>query len=381
MKKKKAMMEAGEPVDWATAEALAFGTLLLEDNHVRLSGQDVERGTFSHRHVVIHDQNTGQRFVPLNHVDKKQAKFIACNSPLSEYGVMGFELGYSLENPNALILWEAQFGDFCNGSQIIIDQFLSSGEQKWYRQSGLVLLLPHGYDGQGPEHSSARLERFLQLSDSDPTKIPDMDPATTRQIQETNLQVVNCTTPANYYHVLRRQVHRDFRKPLVVMSPKNLLRSPAARSPLTDFDDKDTSTRFQRVIPEANEKIATKDAKSIRKVVFCTGKVYYELADQRNRNNIDHVAIVRIEQLAPFPFDLVQEQAKLYPKAKMVWCQEEPMNQGAWSFVYPHFATSFKGISSETIQYTGRAASASPATGSYAQHHIEQAKFLKEALA
>jgi 2-oxoglutarate dehydrogenase E1 component len=382
IKKRISMFEGKEGIDWATGEALAFGTLLLENNHVRLSGQDVERGTFSHRHAVLHDQKTGSKFVPLNHLDPKQAKFTVTNSFLSEYGVLGFELGYSLENPNALIMWEAQFGDFANGAQIIIDQFLSSGEQKWYRQSGLVMLLPHGYDGQGPEHSSARLERFLQLTDSDPNVIPEMNPAKTKQIQESNLQVVNITTPANYYHVLRRQVHREFRKPLVVMSPKNLLRNPLAKSPLTDFDDEHTSTRFQRLIPETSEIVLSTDPKSIRKVIFCSGQVYYALLQEREVRKIKDIAIVRIEQIAPFPFDLVQEQVKLYPRAQLAWCQEEPMNQGAWYFVYHHFITSCKAIGINTVpKYVGRSVSASPAAGTATQHKLELGKFISEAMA
>jgi len=243
----------------------------------------------------------------------------------------------------------------------------------------LVLLLPHGYDGQGPEHSSARLERFLQLCDSDPTVVPNMDRTTTRQIQESNMQVVNCTTPANYYHVLRRQIHREFRKPLVVISPKSLLRHPLARSPLSEFGGKDTSTHFQRLIPEVNEKVLSTDPKNIRKVIFCSGKVYYDLVEERTHKNINNIAIVRIEQISPFPFDLVQEQGKLYKKAEMVWCQEEPMNQGAWNFVYHHFAVAFKGITNVPT-YVGRPVSASPAVGFLLKHKIEQAELVNKAL-
>jgi len=245
------------------------------------------------------------------------------------------------------------------------------------------MLLPHGYDGQGPEHSSARLERFLQLSDSDPDVIPEMDPSKTKQIQESNIQVVNITTPANYYHVLRRQVHREFRKPLVVMSPKNLLRNTSARSPLTDFDDEHTSTRFRRLIPETSETVLATDPKSIRKLIFCSGQVYYSLLQEREARGIKDIALVRVEQIAPFPFDLVQQQLKLYSKAQLVWCQEEPMNQGAWNFVYHHFITACKSIGLNNVvpKYVGRPVSASPAAGTSAQHKLELGKFLSEAMA
>ena len=393
------MIETGEGVDWAMAEALAFGTLLEEGNHVRLSGQDVERGTFSHRHALIHDQNTGERCVPLRNVygDSKHTNFFTVsNSSLSEFGVLGFELGYSLENPNSLVMWEAQFGDFANSAQIIIDQFISSGEAKWLRQTGVTLLLPHGYDGQGPEHSSCRVERYLQMSDEDPSRIPeDMTLETRSQIQEHNWQICNVTTPANYFHLLRRQVHREFRKPLIVVSPKNLLRHPKCVSPLSDFDDEETSQteqgiRFKRLIMD---KTATSRAKDhtlpiepdAKRVVFCTGKVYYELdAERETMGRESDVKIVRIEQLTPFPWDLVDRELRRYPNAEVVWCQEEPMNMGAWAHVAPRFQTLFKqphvNRPLDALRYAGRAPSASTATGYGSVHAEEQVGLVKEAL-
>jgi 2-oxoglutarate dehydrogenase E1 component len=344
----------GEGIDWATAEALAFATLLSEGNIVRLSGQDVERGTFSHRHATIHDQETGAKYCSLEHVfpGQKPGQLTISNSSLSEFGVLGFELGFSMENPNSLVLWEAQFGDFANGAQIIFDQFLSSGEAKWLRQSGLVVLLPHGYDGQGPEHSSARLERFLQMSDESPYVLPPIDEKEWftgshlgTQTQRANWQVVNVTTPANYFHVLRRQVHRQFRKPLVVMAPKNLLRHPKCKSDLAEFDDAAedagiVGVRFKRVIMDDTGLMPKSRAPrpeqepGFKRVVFCTGKVFYELHAERERLGLGgSVALVRVEQLMPFPFDLVCRELHRYPNAELVWCQEEPMNMGAYFHV------------------------------------------------
>eukprot|EP00899_Mesostigma_viride_P002605 jgi/Mesvir1/12345/Mv00529-RA.3 len=317
---RRKMIETGTGIDWGMAEALAFGTLLVEGNAVRLSGQDVERGTFSHRHALVHDQVTGKRYKPLDHVVEDQAKnfFTVCNSSLSEFGILGFELGYSMENPNALVCWEAQFGDFANGAQVIIDQFLSAGEAKWLRQSGLVMLLPHGYDGQGPEHSSARLERFLQLSDEPEDVIPEMDIAVRKQLQQCNWQIVNCTTPANYFHLLRRQLHRDFRKPLVVMSPKNLLRHPECKSDLGDFDDvmghpgsDRQGTRFKRLIKDEGNHGDVETG--FKRIIFCSGKLYYDLNEKRRTMGLqDKIAIVRIEQLHPFPWDLVERELNRY---------------------------------------------------------------------
>lgn len=379
-------VETEEGVDWATAEALAFGTLLVEGNHVRLSGQDVERGTFSHRHAVVHDQESGKKFVPLNHVLRNQpdGMFTISNSSLSEFGVLGFELGYSMENPNSLVLWEAQFGDFANGAQVIFDQFLSSGESKWLRQTGLVCLLPHGYDGQGPEHSSARLERYLQSSDDNPFMIPHLEETMTRQVQERNWQVVNVTTPANYFHVLRRQIHRDFRKPLIVMSPKSLLRHPRCKSPLAEFNDREGTpgfekrgTRFRRVIND--ERLRGEKEPGVRRVVMCSGKVYYELEEERERLKADDVALVRVEQICPFPFDLVQKEVQRYENAEVVWTQEEPMNMGAYSYVAPRLATVLQHTGRggyEDVKYVGRPPSASPATGFASIHTREQKELL-----
>jgi len=392
---RRAMIENGNGIDWAMGEALAFASLLDEGNHVRLSGQDVERGTFSHRHALIHDQITGERFIPLRNVysgnpGRGQNFFTVCNSSLSEYGVLGFELGYSLEHPNCLILWEAQFGDFSNTAQVIIDQFISSGEAKWLRQSGLTLLLPHGYDGQGPEHSSARLERFLQMADEDPTQIPEMEMERRTQLQECNWQICNVTTPANYFHMLRRQVHREFRKPLVVMSPKNLLRHPKAVSDISEFDNSDDNdslqgVRFKRLIMDKTSKSRSMDSPAeneVERVIFCSGKVYYDLDDERDAaKNIDRVKICRIEQLAPFPWDLVKRELKRYPNAEVVWCQEEPMNMGAWWHVQPRMSTLFKdlGRSGET-RYAGRKPASSPATGYAAVHAQEQAQLVADAI-
>lgn len=330
----------GEGIDWATAEALAFATLLLEGNHVRLSGQDVQRGTFSHRHAVLIDQKTMDTYTPLNnlakfvqpsaplnkqsHAPDIQAAFTCRNSILSEYGVLGYEMGYSLENPNILPLWEAQFGDFVNGAQIMIDQFISAGEDKWLRQSALTLLLPHGYMGQGAEHSSCRMERFLQQVDEDPDIVPPMGENERMQIQKTNWQVVNCTTTANYYHVLRRQIHRDFRKPLVLVTTKNLLREKKSSSTLQEMGE---GTRFFRVYGEVNKDISN-NAPNVRRVIMCSGKIYYELAEEREKRGIKDIAIIRVEQLAPFPFDKIAKECALYKNAEVVWCQEEPKNMG-----------------------------------------------------
>lgn len=390
---RRRMIEGEEGVDWATAEALAFGTLVLEGNHVRVSGQDSERGTFSQRHAVVHDQNTGRRYKPLGYVYEGQAydQFMVSNSSLSEYGVLGFEHGFSLENPNSLVCWEAQFGDFANGAQVIIDQFIASGEAKWLRQSGLVMLLPHGYDGQGPEHSSARPERFLQLCDEEPNEIPEMDTTQRRQVQNTNLQVCNATTPANFFHLLRRQVHRDFRKPLVVMTPKNLLRHPKCRSPITDFDDRDSDmqgVRFRRLIMDkhaSSRKLNPNEVgEHVKRLVFCQGKVYYELDAERDSADLnDSVRICRVEQLAPFPFDLVCRELRRYPNAEVVWCQEEPHNMGAWSFVSPRFSTCLRhmGRQKQEVKYVGRPPASSPATGFHDQHVAEQEALVKVRLA
>eukprot|EP01116_Phalansterium_solitarium_P002819 TRINITY_DN130_c0_g1_i1.p1 TRINITY_DN130_c0_g1~~TRINITY_DN130_c0_g1_i1.p1 ORF type:complete len:1005 (+),score=403.86 TRINITY_DN130_c0_g1_i1:51-3065(+) len=380
IKDKAQTLETGKGIDWGTGEALAFGSLLLEGHHVRLTGQDVERGTFSHRHAVWHDQDTNKTYQPLNNIAPGQAESVIANSSLSEFGVLGFELGYSLENPQSLVIWEAQFGDFVNCAQVIIDQFISSGEAKWRRQSGLVMLLPHGYDGQGPEHSSARLERFLQMVDSDPDVIPDMHIDTSKQHQECNLQVVNITTPANYFHALRRQIKRSFRKPLIVMSPKNLLRHRLAVSELTEFSTSGSTQRFQRVIGETSTSLVAD--KKIRRVVFCSGKVYYDLFEAREKRGVNDVAIVRVEQLAPFPFDHVAGQAGKSPNADVVWAQEEPKNMGAWNYIAPHIRSVLKDKRGPAFfpTYVGRATSASPATGYPLEHDAELKSLLDHAL-
>jgi len=289
------------------------------------------------------------------------------------------EVGFSLENPNSLVLWEAQFGDFVNGAQIVIDQYISSGEQKWLRQSGITLLLPHGYEGMGPEHSSARLERFLQQSDQVLDIVPDMDITVRRQIQRTNWQIVNCTTPANYFHVLRRQIHREFRKPLVIFTPKSLLKHPLAKSPQTAFDDSGDDTRFLRVYYEV-EKDMVPDNK-VKRAIFCSGKVYYDLYTERQKRNIKDIALIRVEQLAPFPFDHVEREIKRYPNAEVVWCQEEPKNMGAYTFMYFNFRTTLKHVNdSREVKYVGRPPSASPATGSGKQHSREVESLLNDAL-
>jgi 2-oxoglutarate dehydrogenase E1 component len=356
---KRQMIETGEGIDWATAEALAFGSLLLEGHHVRLSGEDCQRGTFSQRHAVLVDQTNQNEYVPLNNVRPKQARIEIFNSLLSEAGVLGFEYGYSLADPWTLVLWEAQFGDFANGAQVIIDQFLASGETKWLRMSGLTLLLPHGHEGQGPEHSSARMERYLQLC------------------AERNMTVANLTTPANYFHALRRQVKRNFRKPLVLMTPKSLLRHKLAVSPLADMTG---DRRFRTVIGEIDP-IAP--GAEVKRVVICSGKVYYDLLAERRDRGIRDVAILRLEQIYPFPEKTLAFTLKSYPKAQhVVWCQEEPENMGAWNFVDRRIERVLAAIKhkGKRPEYAGRVAAASPATGSAKVHAAEQAALVRAAL-
>jgi 2-oxoglutarate dehydrogenase E1 component len=372
------MIETKAGIDWGTAEALAFGTLLQDGVHVRLSGEDVQRGTFSHRHAVVHDQKTGETHCPLNNVPGNKSDITVCNSLLSEYGVLGFDLGYCMEDPNQLVLWEAQFGDFVNGAQIIMDQFLSSGETKWLRQCGLVMLLPHGYDGMGPDHSSCRIERFLQCSDEDPDTVPQMREDVRMQIQRSNWQIVNCTTPAQYFHVLRRQVSRDFRKPLVVVSPKSMLKSKDCTSTLEDIAE---GTKFKRALREAHadELVAPNE---IRRVVFCSGKVYYELLNQRRKSGVKDVAIARIEQISPFPFDIVADIVSSYPNAETVWMQEEPKNMGCWQFVQDRILTATKTLNNKPVfpAYVGRPTMASTAEGYGAVHQRQQQALLELAL-
>ncbi|XP_030386169.1 2-oxoglutarate dehydrogenase-like, mitochondrial isoform X2 [Scaptodrosophila lebanonensis] len=323
--------------DWALGEAMAFGSLLKEGIHVRLSGQDVERGTFSHRHHVLHHQLVDKAtYNSLQHMYPDQAPYSVSNSSLSEYAVLGFEHGYSMTNPNALVLWEAQFGDFSNTAQSIIDQFISSGQSKWVRQSGLVMLLPHGMEGMGPEHSSCRLERFLQMSSDDPDYFPpESDEFSIRQLHDINWIVANCTTPANYFHIMRRQIAMPFRKPLILCTPKSLLRHPEAKSPFSEMSE---GSEFQRIIPDNGP--AGENASNVKKVVFCSGRVYYDLTKARADKKLEsEIAIVRVEQISPFPFDLVKEQANLYKNAELVWAQEEHKNQGSWTYVQPRFLT------------------------------------------
>ena len=360
---KRAIIDSGKGIDWSTAEALAFGSLLMEGFPVRLSGQDSARGTFSQRHCQFIDQVDEHTYTPLNNLDNKQANFEVINSALSEAAVLGFEYGYSITEPRGLIMWEAQFGDFANGAQVIIDQFISSGESKWLRMSGLVMLLPHGFEGQGPEHSSARLERYLQLCAED------------------NMQVANCTSPANYFHILRRQLHRKFRKPLILMTPKSLLRHKRCVSKLSELGPGST---FHRVLwdeGEGNRDILTTDDK-IKRVVLCSGKVYFDLEEQRNAAKKKNVYVLRLEQLYPFPaLALVQELSR-FPKADVVWCQEEPQNMGAWWHVMPRLETVLEELKHKTKRpkYAGRAESASTAVGSMAVHQAEQAALVAEAL-
>jgi len=324
----------------------------------------------------VHDQKAfGDQYVPLRHIDPTQAGFEACNSSLSEFAVLGFELGFSLENPRSLVMWEAQFGDFANTAQCMIDQFICCGEQKWLRQSGLVMMLPHGFEGQGPEHSSARLERFLQLCDDDEDHFYDTTGRQSR-VQEANWQIVNITTPANYFHVLRRQVWREFRKPLVVMSPKSLLRHRLVKSDVEEFT---SGTKFQRYLPEASADIASPD--KVRRLILCSGKVYYDLLTAREARGITDVAIARCEQISPFPMDKIQEDVKKYPNADIVWCQEEPKNAGAWAYARPRIVTAARDVRSLQPTYAGRPPMAAAATGSANQSAKELAKFLDDAFA
>ncbi|XP_037934152.1 2-oxoglutarate dehydrogenase-like, mitochondrial isoform X2 [Teleopsis dalmanni] len=335
---RKAMVDEKQ-VDWALGEAMAFGTLLKEGIHVRLSGQDVERGTFSHRHHVLHHQLVDKAtYNSLQHLYPDQAPYSVSNSSLSEYAVLGFEHGYSMTNPNALVLWEGQFGDFANTAQCIIDQFISSGQAKWVRQSGLVMLLPHGMEGMGPEHSSGRVERFLQMSSDDPDYFPpESDEFAIRQLHDINWIVANCTTPANLFHILRRQIALPFRKPLILMTPKSLLRHPEARSSFCDMVE---GTEFQRIIPDNGP--AGENPDCVKKVVFCSGKVYYDLTKARAERELENeVAIVRLEQISPFPFDLIKEQGNIYKNAELIWAQEEHKNQGPWPYVQQRFLTAF----------------------------------------
>jgi 2-oxoglutarate dehydrogenase E1 component len=359
-------IETGRDIDWATGEALAFCTILREGNRVRLSGQDSERGTFSQRHSVLFDQEDESRYTPFNHIAPDQARYEVLNSSLSEEAVLGFEYGYSLAEPNALTVWEAQFGDFANGAQVLFDQFISSGERKWLRMSGLVCMLPHGYEGQGPEHSSARLERFLQMCAED------------------NMQVANCTTPANLFHILRRQLKREIRKPLILMTPKSLLRHKRAVSRLDEMGE---GTSFHRVLYDdaqmlPDEKIKLVPDNKIRRVLLCTGKVYYDLYEEREKRGVDDVYIMRLEQLYPVPMKALVHELTRFKDAEFVWCQEEPRNMGAWHFIEPYLEWVLNqiGAAHKRPRYAGRPAMAATATGLMSKHLAQLNAFLDEAL-
>ena len=361
------MIDTGEDIDWALAETLALASLADEGNGIRLVGQDSVRGTFSHRHAGINDQVTGERYVPMKNISSNQGKVEVIDSLLSEMGVLGFEYGYSLTDPDTLVLWEAQFGDFANGAQVIFDQFISSGEKKWTRASGLVMLLPHGYEGQGPEHSSARIERYLQAC------------------AQENIQIVNCTTPANYFHALRRQIHRPFRKPLVVFTPKSLLRHKKCISEIEDFT-KDNS--FHRVLSDKAEfskynMISLADDDSIDRVILCSGKIYYDIVEQREKLKADKVQIVRIEQLYPFPAKTLAKHLNRFKNInKIIWCQEEPQNMGCWNHVERYINRTLQYLKSEPkkISYVGRSPSASPATGYLKKHLAQQEEIVTKAI-
>ncbi|MEO1199454.1 MAG: 2-oxoglutarate dehydrogenase E1 component [Pseudomonadota bacterium] len=363
---RRKIIESGQGLDWATAEALAFGTLLTEGFPVRMSGQDVERGTFSQRHSVLYDQADERRHIPLNSLADDQERYDVINSMLSEEAVLGYEYGYSLAEPKALVCWEAQFGDFANGAQVLFDQFISSGEMKWLRMSGLVCLLPHGYEGQGPEHSSARLERFLQMCAQD------------------NMQVANCSTPANYFHILRRQLHRDFRKPLILMTPKSLLRHKKCVSALEELDE---GTSFHRILWDDAEMGHGTDLKlvadeKIRRVVMCSGKVYYDLMEERDKRGIEDIYLLRLEQLYPFPAKALVTELGRFKQAEMVWCQEEPRNQGAWSYAEPNIEWVLTQIKAKhgRARYAGRQAAAATATGLMSKHLQQLETFMESAL-
>jgi 2-oxoglutarate dehydrogenase E1 component len=357
--KKRQEILRGAPIDWATAETLAFGTLVMERTPIRLSGQDSGRGTFSQRHLELFDSETGQRYIPLQHLAPNQARFEVYDSSLSEYAVMGFEFGYSVADPLTLVLWEAQFGDFANGAQILIDQFVASAESKWGQPSGLVLLLPHGYEGQGPEHSSARIERFLTLCAED------------------NLQVVNASTPAQYFHLLRRQMHggadrRGVRKPLIVFTPKRMLRHPKAVSNINEL----MTGSFREVLDDTTGM----ELSRVNRVLLCSGQVYYDILAARDERNIQNVAVIRLEQIYPFRADQVRDILARYPEtAEVVWVQEEPRNMGAWRFVQEQFQAILD-PTQRVLRYAGRAASASPASGSFKRHQQELAELLDQAL-
>jgi len=372
-------LSSGKGIDWGTAEALAFGSLLREGCHVRLSGQDVERGTFSHRHAVLHEQKNVDvtnrpQYRPLQHMPDSKATFTVCNSPLSEYGVLGFDLGYSLESPHALVCWEAQFGDFANGAQTMFDTYIAAGEAKWVRMTGLVCLLPHGFEGGGPEHSSCRLERFLQMCDDDPYTVPEINEHTQVQVQHSNWQVMNISTPANYFHALRRQIHRNFRKPMIVASPKWLLRRP-----ISSKEEFLEGTKFERMIEDSGEALC--EPSQVKRLIVCSGKIYYALEEERKRLGIDNVAISRVEQISPFPFDRMIKELERFSNAEVYWVQEEPMNMGCWTYVEPRMRTCLSHMKDDRAApgYVGRSPAAAPATGFKKLHEMQEAAIMRDA--
>ncbi|PYH96472.1 2-oxoglutarate dehydrogenase E1 component mitochondrial precursor [Aspergillus ellipticus CBS 707.79] len=376
---RKKSVDEGKNIDWATAEALAFGSLVNEGYHVRISGQDVERGTFSQRHAVLHDQENETTYTPLQNISEKQGSFVISNSSLSEFGALGFEYGYSLTSPNALVMWEAQFGDFANNAQCIIDQFIAAGESKWLQRSGLVVSLPHGYDGQGPEHSSGRMERWLQLCNEEPRIFPSGDKLD-RQHQDCNMQIACMTDPANLFHILRRQIHRQFRKPLVLFFSKSLLRHPIARSDIENFTGE---SHFRWIIPDEAHGKEIDEPEKIERVILCSGQVYAALLKHRETNGIRNTAITRVEQLHPFPWAQLKENLDSYPNARnIVWAQEEPLNAGAWSYTQPRIETLLNETEHHNrrhVLYAGRAPSASVATGLKSVHLKEEQEFLQDA--
>ena len=388
----KSVLADDGSIDWGTAEQLAFGSLLLEGIHIRVSGQDCERGTFSHRHCVIHDQQQQQhimdqrQYIPLSEGLKHPATgapigdlFQIANSNLSEFGVLGFEYGYSCETPKSLVFWEAQFGDFANGAQVIFDQFISSGEIKWLRQSGLVILLPHGFEGGGPEHSSGRMERYLQMTPDDDT-IFQSDHY--QQLRQCNWQIVNITSPGNLFHCLRRQIHRDFRKPLIVFAPKYGLRHPLATSSLQEFIG---DSQFKPVLEGKLSENA--DPKQVKKLLFCSGKIWLNLEEYRKKHHIpfNEIVITRIEEISPFPYSAVRAEIERYPNAQLFWVQEEPKNMGAFTYVHPRFRTTLKHcnvtLKSDDITYIGRKPNASPATGYPQVHRAEHEQIINQVFA
>lgn len=362
-----------EAIDWGTAEALSFATLIDENFHIRISGQDVERGTFSHRHAVVHSQKEDKEYSPLNAFrGGKVRKFIASNSHLSENAVLGFEYGYSIVNPNTLTIWEAQFGDFYNGAQSVVDQFICCGETKWNVASSLVMLLPHGYDGAGPEHSSSRIERFLDMCDDDPDAIPEFAAGYFNEnMKKHNWQVAFPSTSANYFHLLRRQIHRDYRKPLIVASPKKLLKSKLASCSIDEFGP---GLKFKRTIDERDTELIS-DPSKVKKIIFCSGQIYYDLEKERATRKDKETAIISVEQLFPLPYDHFKRHFETYPNAAdIVWCQEEPKNFGAYSYILPRMKSLFRKLDIEdkmTIKYVGRRPNSSPATG-FAKVHARQ---------